>query len=215
MPLEFGVKKYYIPGGAGPATSVGVHFISTPKVLEPALFDGMDPRTGARVLPSHGYKLETYEEVWQAFKKYFSEIVLALCRCNNIQHDVWRKITPPIINSILKPDCLEEGKHIGQLGSRYNATFNVEVCGGVNLANSLASLKKNVYEDRKFGLDELKDATMHNFGKGIEEERREVDVDVDVGVDMDVETERWNRIHKLCMETPKYGNADPYRRDIL
>lgn len=212
MPLKLDGKTHWIPGGAGTATSVGVHFISTPKVLELVLFDGIDQRTREKILPPHGYKLETYEEVWEAFKQYFSKIVKVLCLCNNIQHDAWRKITPPIINSMLKPDCLRKGKDIGQMGSRYNATFNVEVCGGVNLANSLASLKKNVYEEGNFSLDELKDAIKHNFGYKTAEE---------VGSYSLIEQKRtsdyakWARIHKICMDASKYGNDDPYADEIF
>lgn len=207
MPLTLKGIKYWIPGGSGTATSVGVHFISTPKVLELVLFDGIDQRTSGRVLASHGYKLETYEEVWKAFQKYFSEIVKVLCLCNNIQHDAWKKITPPIINSLLKPDCLENGKDIGQMGSRYNATFSVEICGAVNLVNSLASLKQNVYEDRNFNLDELREAIKHNFGYKAAEQ---------VGSYSLIEQQKtddylkWARIHNLCLNAPKFGNDDSY-----
>ena len=65
---------------------------------------------------------------------------------------------------MLKPDCLETGKDISNKGSRYNRTFNVEVCGGVNLVNSLASLKKNIFEDKNFTIDVLKEAIVENFG---------------------------------------------------
>jgi 4-hydroxyphenylacetate decarboxylase large subunit len=201
MPLKFLDRTWNIPGGAGPATSVGVHFISVPKILELVLFDGMDQRTGDRIFPAHGYKLETFDEVWEAFKKYFREAVRVLTLCNNIQHDVWRKINPPVISSMLKPDCLKKGKHQGQLGSRYNTTFNVEVCGGINLVNSLASLKKNVYDDKKFSLEELKEALKNNFGYRTAEEVGSYSLFEQVKV-----SNKYNKIHKFCMNAPKYGN---------
>ena len=83
---------------------------------------------------------------------------------NNIQHDIWGKVSPSIINSMLKPDCLETGKDISRKGCRYNRTFNVEICGGVNLVNSLASIKKNVFDDKKLSMAELKSAIESNFG---------------------------------------------------
>ena len=212
MPLKLDGKLYWIPGGAGTATSVGVHFISTPKALELVLFDGVDQRTGERVLPSHGYKLERYEEIWGAFKQYFSEIVKVLSLCNNIQHDAWRKITPPVINSMLKPDCLEKGKDIGQMGSRYNATFNVEVCGGVNLVNSLASLKKNIFEEQNFTLDDMKEAIRHNFGYKTAEETDSYSL---IEQKRNSDYHRWVGIHKLCFDAPKYGNDDPYVDEIF
>ncbi|MCK4718583.1 MAG: MFS transporter, partial [Thermoplasmata archaeon] len=163
-PIELDGKTYWIPGGAGTATSVGVHFIGLPKMLEMVLCDGYDNRTSLQIFEPHGYKLETYDEVIQALKEYFSETVKVLTLCNNIQHDAWRKITMPVINSFLKPDCLQNGRDIGQMGARYNTTFNVETCGTINLINSLASLKRNVYEEKNFSLEELKEAISKNFG---------------------------------------------------
>ena len=164
MPLELDGVTHYIPGGSAPATSVGVHFISLPKVLEAVLYDGLDKRTGRRVYPAHGNKLKTYEDIWNTFKEYLKMTVDVLTLTNNIQHDVWGKISLSIINSMLKPDCLEVGKDISLQGCRYNRTFNVEICGGVNLVNSLASIKQNVFEQKNFTLDTLKQAVDENFG---------------------------------------------------
>jgi 4-hydroxyphenylacetate decarboxylase large subunit len=211
-PIELGGKKYWIPGGAGTATSVGVHFIGLPKVLELVLFDGMDMRRKERVLPSHGKKLKTFDELFGALKDYFSRTVDVLARCNNIQHDAWRKITPTVINSLLKPDCLDKGRDIGQMGSRYNTTFNVEICGGVNLVNSLASIKKNVYEEKNFSLDDLRDAIVHNFGYKLAEEIGSFSLSAQ---QKGPEAGKWAKIHKLCLNAPKYGNDNPYVDDLL
>lgn len=212
LPVELDGRNYWIPGGSGTATSVGVHFVGLPKVLEVTLFDGVDPRTGNRIYSPHGKKLETYEELVAAFKEYFAETVRVLVLCNNIQHDAWRKITPPVITSLLKPDCLVKGRDIGQMGARYNATFNVESCGTVNMVNSLAAIKKNVYDERNFTLDELREAIRNNFGYmhadevgsySLLEQRKKP------------EAGKWGRIHRLCLDAPKYGNDDHYADSIL
>ena len=212
MPLELDDVIHYIPGGSAPATSVGVHFLSLPKILEAVLFDGLDKRTGRRVYPSHGYKLESYDEIWKAFKEYFSLTIEVVILTNNIQHDVWGKISPSIINSMLKPDCLETGKDISHKGSRYNRTFNVEVCGGVNLVNSLASIKKNVFDEKNFPLDKLKTAIHENFGYfsaletgsySLTEQKKTQNY------------KAWLKIHKQCLDAPKYGNDDKYVDSIF
>jgi 4-hydroxyphenylacetate decarboxylase large subunit len=207
MPLTIDGETYHIPGGSAPATSVGVHFISLPKVLEAVLWDGLDKRTGRRVYPPHGLKLETYEEVWEAFKKYFSLTVEVLTLTNNIQHDIWGKISPSVINSMLKPDCLETGKHISQKGCRYNRTFNVEVCGGVNLVNSLASIRKNIFDEDKFSMDDLRAAIDANFGYTSTLESGSYSLTDQKRIKGH---EKWLRIHSLCLGTPKYGNDDKY-----
>lgn len=212
MPLELDGVTYFIPGGSAPATSVGVHFISLPKVLEAVLFDGLDKRTGRRVYPAHGLKLESYEEIWDAFKNYFSLTVEVLTLTNNIQHDAWGKISPSIINSMLKPDCLETGKDISRKGSRYNRTFNVEICGSANLVNSLASIRKNVFEEHNFTQDELIAAIDANFGYISALETKSYSISEQV---KKKNYRDWLKIHKQCLDAPKYGNDDKYVDSIF
>lgn len=212
MPLEFNGEIHYIPGGSAPATSVGVHFISLPKVLEAVLNDGLDKRTGRRVYPAHGNKLESYDDIWSVFKSYFSLTVEVLTLTNNIQHDIWGKYSPSVVNSMLKPDCLETGKDISNKGSRYNRTFNVEICGGVNLVNSLASIKKNVFEEKNFTLSELKRAIEANFGYKSALETGSYSLIEQVKTDS---YKDWLKIHKQCLDAPKYGNDDAYVDSIF
>ncbi|HBM16138.1 MAG TPA: MFS transporter [Lentisphaeria bacterium] len=207
MSLDYNGKKYYIPGGSAPATSVGVHFISLPKLLEVVLYNGTDKRTGQKIFEPHNCDLSSYEGLWSAFQKYFRRTVEVLTLTNNIQHDAWRKVSPSLVNSFMKPDCLDKGKGIGEMGCRYNTTFNVEICGGVNLVNSLASLKKNVYEDKKFSLEDYKKAIESNFGFKTAQESGSYSL-----VDQ-IQTEaydKWKFIHKASLEAPKFGNDDKY-----
>ena len=212
MPLKLDGKTYHIPGGSAPATSVGVHFISLPKLLELVMFEGLDKRSKEKVFEPHGYKLDSFENIWSAFKKYFERSVEVLTLTNNIQHDAWRKISPSIVNSLLKPDCIDSGKDIGSQGCRYNTTFNVEICGAVNLVNSLASLKKNVFEDKSFTINEYKEAIDANFGFKTAEESGSFSLQEQVKAD---EYEKWRRIHKKSLDAPKFGNDEEYVDNIF
>ncbi|MCX6112856.1 MAG: MFS transporter, partial [Proteobacteria bacterium] len=200
------------PGGSGQPTSVGVHFISLPKILELVLFNGVDQRTGERVFPDHGMKLQSFDELFSVFKNYFSKTVKVLALCNNIQHDIWRKNNMAIFNSLLKPDCLSRGHLINEMGYRYNATFNVETTGNINLVNSLAALKKTVYEDKKIPLDKLKTALKENFGFKKAEDVKSYSL-MDQEKQSDVN--KWDELHFMLLKAPKYGNADPAADSIL
>jgi len=212
MPLELDGEIHWIPGGSAPATSVGVHFLNLPKILEVALFDGMDMRTGQRIFPPHGYKLSTYDELWQAFKDYFSRACHVLTLTNNIQHDAWRKISPSLVNSMLKPDCLAKGKDIGQMGCRYNTTFNIESCGTTNLINSLGSLKKNIYTDENYTLEEYRKALLANFGYQTAQETGSYSL-IDQVPKADYEN--WKKIHRQSLDAPKFGNDDRFVDAIM
>jgi 4-hydroxyphenylacetate decarboxylase large subunit len=210
--LKLNGKTHYVPGGSGQPTSVGVHFISLPKILELALFDGIDQKTKQRVFPSHGRKLKHYGQLWQSIKDYFSKAVEVLTLCNNIQHDIWRKNNTAIFNSLLKPDCLKRGHLINEMGYRYNATFNVETTGTINLINGLAALKKLVYEDKTVKLKQLKLALINNFGFKTADEINSYSLQKQIKKDT---YSRYDKLHYLCLKAPKYGNDNPFTDSIL
>ncbi len=210
--LKLNGKKYKIPGGAGQPTSVGVHFVANPKVLELVLTNGVDKRTGIKVFEPHNRKLETYEELVDTFKMYYEKAVDVLAKTNNVQHDIWRKQNMSVVNSFLKPDCLAKGQHIGNMGYRYNATFNVESCGTVTMVNSLAGIKKVVYDDKKFTLEELTDAMTNNFGFKNALETRNFSMMDQEKID---NSGKYDDIYGECLMAPKYGNDNSYADNIL
>lgn len=212
-PIELNGTTYWIPGGAGQPTSVGVHFVNMPKVLELVLWDGVDQRTGERVFKPHGKKLESFQEIFDQFKAYWKEAVHVLDLTNNIQHDIWRKNNMAVINSFMKPDCLDKGHLINELGYRYNATFNVESAGTANTINSLAALKKLVFEDKVVSLETFKEALKDNFGFKTAKEINSFSL-----ADQEKRQDgpgKWDKLHFMALQAPKYGNDDPYVDGIL
>ncbi|MBN2433142.1 MAG: 4-hydroxyphenylacetate decarboxylase large subunit [Acidobacteria bacterium] len=212
-PLHLNGKEYSIPGGCGQPTSVGVHFVSMPKVLELVIFNGVDKRTGIKVFEPHNKKLDTYEELFEQYKIYWDKAVDVLAKTNNIQHDIWRKNNMAIINSFMKPDCLDKGHLINELGYRYNATFNIENTGQITCINSLAALKKLVYEDKRYTLEQMKEAMLDNFGFKTAHEIGSFSL-------MDQEQRedgkgKYEQMHFDCLQAPKFGNDDPYVDNIL
>ena len=210
--LSLNDKQYWVPGGSGAPTSIGVHFIANPKVLELVLFNGFDPRTQRQVVPAHDRQLDSYAELWQTYKEYYEIIVDCLATTNNIQHDIWRKQNMALFNSLLKPDCLDRGQHIGNMGYRYNATFNVESCGQITMVNSLTALKKLVYDDGKYSLAEMREAILNNFGFKKAEEVGSFSLAAQEKRD---ESEQYDEIHSACLKAPKYGNDDEYADSVL
>ena len=212
-PLHLNGKEYFIPGGAGQPTSVGVHFLSMPKMLEITLFNGCDGRTGEKVFEPHNRKLETYDELWDQFKLYWQKAVEVLDYTNNLQHDIWRKNNMAVINSLLKPDCLDKGHLINELGYRYNATYNVESAGTITFVNSMAALKKLVYMDKVVGLEEMKQAIKDNFGFKTAKEVNSFSL-----ADQEKREDgpgRYDKLHFMCLQAPKYGNDEKFADEIL
>ncbi len=212
-PLTLNGKTYWIPGGMGQPASVGVHFISLPKLLELVLFNGLDQRTREQVFAPHNRTFTSYEDIWEQFKKYWQEAVDVLVRCNNLQHDIWRKNNMCVWHSMLKPDCLDKGHLVNELGYRYNGTYNCESAGTVNYVNSMVALKKIVFDDKIVTLDEVKQALAENFGfKSAHEINNYSLADQEKKAD---DQGKWDELHFALLTAPKYGNAEPYADAVL
>lgn len=211
-PLHYNGKTYMIPGGAGPTAGTGIHFTGMPKLLELVLTNGVDKRTGIKVFEPHGSKLETYDELWRVYMMYLRELLEVSNRMNNIQMDTWRKLTPTVAASLLKADCFENGQGQSHMGCRYNGTINFESCGTINFINSMVSLKKNVYDDKKYTLDEMIDAMLNNFGFKTAFETGVFSPDRREATDL---APKYEKIFTDCVNAPKYGNAIKYADEEL
>ena len=175
------------------------------------LTNGEDKRTGIQVFAPHNHKLDTFEDVWDVWMMYMRELLDVATRSTTSR---WmsEKDQHAVVASMLKPDCFKKGQHIGNEGARYNGGINFESCGTVNFINSMASLKKNVYDDKKYTLEEMTDAILHNFGFKTAFETGVYSPDRREATD---EAPKYEKIFFDCVNALKYGNADPYADSIL
>lgn len=96
---------------------------------------------------------------------------------------------PFMMVTMLYDECLERGKAIFNGGCAYLAG-TLEMYGNVNAANSLAAIKRLVFEEQVLPAQKLLEAMDANF-VGYERER------------------------KLLLDVPKYGNDDDYVDSIF
>ncbi|MBI4763563.1 MAG: hypothetical protein HY787_03020 [Deltaproteobacteria bacterium] len=165
--------------------------ISIAKAFELALNDGKDPLTGEQIGPSTGEaeKFGCYEELFEAFRKQL-EFTMTLARRHGIIGDaITAEILPLPLRSSLIQGCIERGTDVWEGGAKYCSSMLISV-GGVDAANSLAAIKKLVFEDRRISISRLKEALIANF-EGHEE------------------------IMKMCLEAPKHGNDEDYMHEII
>jgi formate C-acetyltransferase len=101
-----------------------------------------------------------------------------------IAHAIVVEELPRPFTSALIDDCIETGKDC--VSFRHSGTTNVLMVGSTNAANSLAAIKKFIFDDKSLTWDELIQACKTNF-EGKEELRQ-----------------------RLINEAPKFGNDDDY-----
>lgn len=212
LPLNYNGKVTWVPGGASPTCGSGIHFIAMPKVLELVLTNGYDNRIGKQTLPAHNRKLDSMDVIKDQWLKYMEMILKASLKVNNIQLDLWRKMTPPVMASMLKPDCFRDGISLSDGGCRYNGGINFESCGTQTMVNALSGINKLVFVDKKYTLDQVVDAMLHNYGFKTAYETGVFSPDFREAT---ADAPKYEKIFADAINAPKYGNADPEADQFL
>lgn len=187
-------------------------FYNEGKTIELALHEGVDPRTGIKVM--EGIKpVKTYDDLWNNFVTLREHFMKVYMRYWNEVVACQRDIHPKIMGSILMHDCIENGRPVDNLGCRYNASVTLLDSGTVNVVNGLAAMKKLIWDDKKYTIDEFMDAMDHNFGFVLGAEKGNFSM---LNQEIDPEKHmKYAQIHRDILNAPKFGNDDDYVDDIF
>ena len=98
-----------------------------------------------------------------AFEKQMEFFVRNMVEADNCIDTAHGDRVPLPFESGLIEGCIEKGKSVQEGGAIWNFTGPQGV-GIIDAGDSLYCIQKNVFEDKKFTLAELKDALEHNFG---------------------------------------------------
>jgi pyruvate formate-lyase/glycerol dehydratase family glycyl radical enzyme len=188
-------------GGASGCVEVGAFgkecyiltgYFNLVKVLEIALNNGVDPRTGRKIGLETGdpTKFKSFSEIFNAFEKQLKHFVDIKIRGNNIIERLYAEYLPAPFLSLLISDCIEKGKDYNDGGARYNTNY-VQGVGLGTITDSLAAIKYQVFDEKQITLKELFKALKVDF-KGYEILRQ-----------------------MLLNKTPKYGNDDEYADQVM
>ncbi|WP_295361574.1 pyruvate formate lyase family protein [uncultured Pseudoramibacter sp.] len=139
-------------------------FFNGGKVLELTLNNGVDPNTGKQVGLKTGdpRTFKTYDELYHAFEaqmKYLDKISIII---TNVIEKAHRECNPQIYCSLLVDDCIARGKGPWEGGAIYNCP-GVELVATGTIADSLAAIKKLVYEEERIDMDTLIAALKADF----------------------------------------------------
>ncbi|MDR1470075.1 MAG: glycyl radical protein [Spirochaetaceae bacterium] len=191
-----GCVEVAVPGKWG-YRCTGMSFLNFPKSLLIALNDGVDIESGIKVCEGMGHftAMKSFDEVMAAWDKIIREFTRQCVIIDSVADTVLEKDTADILCSALCDDCIERGLNLKEGGAVYDFISDLQV-GIANLADSLAAIKKCVFEDKSMTQAELWDALRHNF-ESTENEGAE-----------------HKRIRALLIAAPKYGNDDDYA-DLL
>ena len=177
----FGKESYILTG-----------YFNLTKVLEITLNDGVDPAGGKLIGIGSGSEVHfaSFDHLIEAFKRQLHHFIEIKIAGNQIIEKLYAENMPAPFLSLIIDDCLENASDYNAGGSRYNTNY-IQGVGIGSITDSLAALKKHVFEDQRYTLLDLLGVLKSNFA-GREEVRQYL-------------------IHK----TPHYGNDDDYADSIM
>jgi formate C-acetyltransferase len=178
---SFGKEAYILTG-----------YLNVPKILELALNNGTDPLTGERIGPQTGNPGDfvSFDELYEAFDRQLQYLVDLKIRVNNYIERMYATYAPAPFLSVVIRDCIAKGRDYYNAGPRYNTNY-IQCCGIGTITDSLSAIKKHVFEENHFSMEQLMTALQDNFA---EQESMRL---------------------RLLNKTPFFGNDDDYADSIM
>ena len=181
-----GCVETAVPGKWG-YRCTGMSYINFPRLLLCVMNDGVDLTSGKRFVKGHGMftQMQSYDELMEAWEESLREMTRYSVIVENAIDKASERDVPDILCSTLTDDCLARGKSIKEGGAVYDFISGLQV-GIANMADSLAAIKKLVFEEGKITQQQLWDAIIDDFTSAENQ-----------------------KIQKMLIEdAPKYGNDD-------
>ena len=188
-----GCVETAVPGKWG-YRCTGMSYINFPRVLLCAMNDGVDLTTGKRFTKGYGYfkDMKSYEELLSTWDKTVREMTRYSVIVENAIDKASERDVPDVLCSALTDDCIGRGKTIKEGGAVYDFISGLQV-GIANMADSLAAIKKLVFEEKKITPTQLWNAILDDFQS---DENKKIQA-------------------MLIDEVPKYGNDIDYVDNLV
>ena len=167
-------------------------YLNVPKLLEYTLSNGVDLLTGKQVSIKTGdiSTFKTFDDLYAAFEKQMDYAVSTKVKVDNyLRYQYATKMAATFLSVVIR-DCIQKGKDYYNGGPRYNSDY-IQCCGIGTITDSFSAIKKHVFEDGTYTLQQLVDAIKNNW-EGQEAMRLTL----------------WNK-------TPFFGNDDDYADNIM
>ena len=179
-----GCVETAVPGKWG-YRCTGMSYMNFPRILLMAMNDGVDMTSGKRFFEGGGYfkDMASYDELFKAIEKGMRHLTRMSVIVENAIDLALERDVPDVLCSALTEDCIGRGKTIKEGGAVYDFISGLQV-GIANMADSLAAIKKLVFEERKITPEELWNAILDDYT-----------------------SEESQRIQEMLInDAPKYGN---------
>lgn len=138
------------------------------KALELTLTGGVDLLTGEKIGPDMGKLTEykTFEDLEKAYAKMLDYYIDRMIKaCEEVEKAHIKFLPTPFLSSVID-DCMDKGLDVTAGGAHYNFS-GIQMIQVANIADSMAALKKLVFDEKQIPKDTMLKALENNF-KGYE-----------------------------------------------
>ena len=188
-----GCVETAVPGKWG-YRCTGMSYMNFPRILLIAMNDGIDPTSNKRFVEGCGHfkEMKSFDELMNAINMTIRKLTRMSVIVENAIDLALERDVPDILCSALVQDCIGRGKTLKEGGAIYDFISGLQV-GIANMADSLAAIKKLVFEEKKIIPEQLYNALEDNFTS---EENQKIQ-------------------QMLINDAPKYGNDDDYVDNLV
>ncbi len=217
-------------------------FFNMVRPLELVFSSGMDKGTLIGLPTKDVLEMTSFEEFYDAYKAQEAHMIEMMVQADNAVDAAHAVRCPLPFESCMIDDCLQNGKSVQEGGAHYNFT-GPQGFGIANVTDSLAVIRKLVFEDGTVSMAEMKQALADNFGKGripkkalelttaaarmLDAEGKDVNADTIKAIYEGFTTAahipadkkaRYDEILSMIADVPKYGNdqvsVDLFAREV-
>lgn len=142
-------------------------FFNMCRPLEMVFSNGYDRGELASIQTGDVEGFRTFEEFYEAYRQQMEYNISLLVNADNAIDKAHATLCPLPFESCLVEDCMKRGISAQEGGAIYNFT-GPQGFGIANVADSLYTVKKLVFEEKKVTMRELKRALEMNYGKGFD-----------------------------------------------
>lgn len=165
--------------------------INLAAILEMTLNGGVHPLPGIRIGPATKRlgDCKSFEEIWDAFLIQLNFMVDQSVETEKLFDRTHEDLHPIPLMSALLDGPMEKGRDVTSGSAIYNSS-GTWIIGFADVVDSLAAIKKLVFEEKRIGAETLEDALRADFAG-------------------------YEKVHAMLVNrAPKYGNDDPDADEI-
>ena len=165
------------------------------KCLELTLNNGTDMFTRNDYGIKNSKKIETFEDLWDELTLQIRYFMGKMVETMNYLERAIAELNPQPFLSATTSDCIERGLDVTKGGAIYDFT-TTQLIGLATIADSLAAIKKIVFEEKLLSFEEMVQILAKNYRGRYREKKGE----------------EWRQI--FINRVPKFGNDNDYVDDI-